>query len=139
MYLGIKDGIMLRFAQLAWEGQSQQMAVCLGEQDSSSSVEGQPQQMAMCLVEQDGRSSVLSLSIQTENSGFSRGYNNVQRGIKAFLEIWKYSAYFRFSGQKMKILKIHQVGSKKKFIGECSSLEKSYRKLYLFRDIYFLF
>ena len=38
--LGIKDGVILRFAQL-----------------------GQPQQMAVCLVEQDGRSSVLSLSL----------------------------------------------------------------------------
>jgi len=66
MYLGIKDGIILRFAQLAREGQSQQMAVCLGEQDGSSSVEGQPQQMAVCLVEQDGRSSVLSLSKDRE-------------------------------------------------------------------------
>ena len=59
VYLSIKDDIILIFAQLAQEGQSQQMAVCLGEQDGRSSVEGQPQQMAVCLVEQDSRSSVI--------------------------------------------------------------------------------
>ena len=59
----MKDGVILRFAQLAREGQPQQMAVCLVEQDDRSSVDGQPQQMAVCLVEQDGRSSVLSLSL----------------------------------------------------------------------------
>ena len=50
--------ITLRFAQLAREGQPQQMAVCLGEQDGRSSVDSQPQQMAVCLFKQDGRSFV---------------------------------------------------------------------------------
>ena len=66
MYLSIKDGVIFRFAQLAQEGQPQQMAVCLVKQDDRSSVVGQPPQIAVCLFEQDGRSSVLSLSTKRE-------------------------------------------------------------------------
>ena len=52
LYLSIKDGVVLRFAQLAQEGQPQQNAVCLGEQDGRSSALRTPCGCVFCLSEQ---------------------------------------------------------------------------------------